>query len=138
MDGCILDASVTLSCLLGENSPYALRVLEEYLENQKIVFVPPLWHLEIRNILFLKEKRGFITSEYVDTALTFFDTYNISTDHGTTNGMSLSAINKLVRMYGLTTYDASYIELALRLNLPIATLDVQMIEVARELGCFLE
>ena len=50
------------------------------------------------------------------------------------NRTELETIDQLVDEYGLTSYDATYVELALRLGLPLATLDRQMIDVAKNLG----
>ena len=47
---------------------------------------------------------------------------------------SLDDILNLARRYGLSSYDASYLELALRENLPLATLDEDLIKSAEKAG----
>ena len=47
---------------------------------------------------------------------------------------SLDDILNLARRYGLSSYDASYLELALRENLPLATLDEDLIKSAEKVG----
>jgi predicted nucleic acid-binding protein len=54
----VLDASVALALLLNEEHPYAERILEEYLSAECVAHVPYIWHMEIRNILLLKERKG--------------------------------------------------------------------------------
>lgn len=51
-----------------------------------------------------------------------------------TQGDTMKAVCELADNYGLTTYDACYLELSVRRDLPIATLDKNMHNVAIELG----
>ena len=51
-----------------------------------------------------------------------------------TDERALREILALARKEGLTTYDATYLELSLRLNLPLATKDAPLASTARQLG----
>ena len=45
---------------------------------------------------------------------------------------SVAEVAKIAKLYGLTVYDASYLELAIRKNFSLATLDKQLIIAARK------
>lgn len=134
----VLDASVTLALLLNEKHVYAEKILDEYLSLECIAHVPYLWHLEIRNILLLKEKKGVFQDGYMEKSLQILDKFIIRTDQPGDLYKTMIVIESICRQYGLTTYDAGYIELALRIGAPIVTLDQDMIQAARDLSCFLE
>ena len=51
-----------------------------------------------------------------------------------TDAFALGATLVLGRQEGLAAYDAAYLELALRLGLPLATLDTRLAEAARKCG----
>jgi predicted nucleic acid-binding protein len=46
----------------------------------------------------------------------------------------LTDVHRLAVAYRLTSYDASYLELALRKNLPLATLDDELIAASKACG----
>ena len=52
----VLDANVVISFLLQEGSAYADGIFQKHLARGATAHVPSLWHLEIRNVLFLKER----------------------------------------------------------------------------------
>ena len=56
MQAFVLDANVVIGFLLNEGSAYADRVFQKHLALGATAHVPSLWHLEIRNVLFLKER----------------------------------------------------------------------------------
>jgi predicted nucleic acid-binding protein len=130
----VLDCSVTMAwCFADEASDYADKVLD-CLETQT-VYVPRLWHLEVLNILLVAERRGRITqaesSEFLDT----LKQLDIQTDALSTHINSPDAL-ELGREYLLSAYDAAYVALAVRENLPVATMDKKMQEIARQLGLY--
>jgi predicted nucleic acid-binding protein len=129
----VIDASIVLAAFLEEQSEYANKIVYEVIPNS-LVFVPSLWHLEIRNVLILKEKKGKIPPGFTSKIIDTFMSYMVVTDMQVTEQQSLMSIDAMIRDYTITPYDATYIELALRLGIPLATLDREMVHVAQELG----
>lgn len=81
--------------------------------------VPAIWWYEIRNVLVMGERRGRIepeSSRAVLAALTELNPVRDFEHHDAT-------IMDVARSYGLSVYDAAYVEVARRLALPLATLD---------------
>ena len=95
------------------------------------VFAAPilLW-AEIRNILIVAERRGRISREQVDQAIETIDELGIVLDRA----FSSAAVLGLCRRHGLTAYDALYLDLTLRENAELATLDAALARAAREEG----
>jgi predicted nucleic acid-binding protein len=124
----VVDASAALSAIMRETGPTAIRLTAE-LEREEWL-APALWWFEIRNGLIVNERRGR-NSERL-TAAALFELAQIDTAiDALPEGDSLMA---LARKHRLTVYDASYLELAMRRHLPLATLDVELIAAARAEG----
>ena len=96
-------------------------------------WVPAIWRLEIGNGLRTGMRRGRIDASYRDQALATLALYDIKEDPETWQhswGMTL----RVADQFGLTPYDAAYVELAQRRALPVAALDRQIRDAARALG----
>lgn len=118
MTALVVDASVATAWLLeDEDEPDAIAILDILREREALV--PQLWHVEIRNALLLAERRGRITPSQTAERLSDLKTLLIHTDQEP----DFDAAITLARIHNLTFYDATYLELALRLDLPLATLD---------------
>ena len=113
-----MDASVVLNWLIDEDLKPLAVFISTHLE-QYVLFVPPIWHLEVRNGVLLAERRGRITAAGADQRLGFIRELTTNTDEFS----DLEAAFALARAHGLSFYDATYLELALRLHAPLATLD---------------
>ncbi len=128
----ILDCSVAISwCLVDENNDYANTILTIMPDCE--VYVPSIWSLEIANTLLVAERRNRITPEQSELAIALLQSLLIHIDEAT-NTHALSSTLVLGRQQGLAAYDAAYLELALRLKLPIATLDTRLAEAATHCG----
>jgi predicted nucleic acid-binding protein len=92
---------------------------------------PGLWHLEVANVLLQAEKRG--TAGDVGMRLELIAELPIATDTETT-ARAWREIRVLARAEGLTTYDATYLELAIRRGLPLQTKDEALIAAAERSG----
>ena len=92
--------------------------------------VPALWHLEVLNGLQVAGRRSRITLAYRDASLHDLLPLVIAIDPGT-NRQAWSATLRLCDRFGLTPYDAAYLELAQRRQLPLATLDGELIRAAQ-------
>lgn len=95
--------------------------------------VPSLWHLEIRNVLFMKERAKKLAAGEAHQALAALAGLTILTDAHTTAPSTLMHLERLMLRHGLTAYDATYLELAYRLDVPIATQDKEIIAAAKAL-----
>ncbi len=131
----VLDCSVAISwCLVDENDNYANEVLK-LMSNAK-AFVPGIWSLEIANTVLVAERRNRLTKNQSDLAIILLQSLNISVDNLTAK-QALNTTLKLGRKYGLASYDAAYLELAIRLGLPLATLDIKLSQAAQSCGVIL-
>jgi predicted nucleic acid-binding protein len=83
---------------------------------------PGVWPLEIANVLLRAERAKRITSDERRRALATLAALPIHIDADTAVQAWDRTLN-LAEAQGLTLYDASYLELALRLSLPLASLD---------------
>jgi predicted nucleic acid-binding protein len=128
----VLDSSAALAWFLpGEATP-AIEALLDDVGDQGAV-VPGLWPLEIANLLWLSEKRGRITLAERTQALTILGEMPIQVDDRTA-ALAFGATSALAAGRGLTVYDACYLELALRLGLPLASLDRDLHKAAAAAG----
>ena len=96
-------------------------------------FVPGLWHLEVGNVLLQAEKRGRITTGDVTARLALIAELPIVIDHETTT-RAWREILALARAEALTIYDTTYLELAVRRRLPLATKDGALLGAAKRFG----
>lgn len=95
--------------------------------------VPGLWHLEVAYVLLQAEKRGRITTADLTMRLDLIAELPIATENEAT-ARAWREILALARMQGLTTYDATYLELAIRRGLPLVTRDEALIAAAERTG----
>ena len=132
MSGLVIDSSAALTwCFEDEASPRS-DVLFEQVRDQGAV-VPGLWHLEVANVLLQAERRGRIAAADVSTRLDLIAELPIATDNETT-ARAWREILAVARAEGLTIYDATYLELAIRRGLPLLTKDEALIAAAARTG----
>jgi predicted nucleic acid-binding protein len=129
----VLDASITVAwCFEDETTPLSERVLD-LLSAGSEAFVPALWPLEVANALLVAERRQRTSVAHATTLLQRIATLPISVE-AIEPLRAFDQILSLARQARLTEYDAAYAELALRRNLPLASLDDKLVEAARSLG----
>lgn len=126
-----------MSWLLGNAKPadrvLALRVLESLKETATTAEVPVTWALEVANVIARGETTQLLTEAQSEAFLEMLAAAPINADHSTFSS-ALSDTLHLARRYRLSSYDASYLELALRRALPLATLDADLNKAARKAG----
>ncbi|MDR1916744.1 MAG: type II toxin-antitoxin system VapC family toxin [Synergistaceae bacterium] len=121
----VVDASVVLAWFNPlEQSDYADKILGCL--NREAAIAPPLCALEVNNVLRGLEKKGALSKLEAEQALQSIANLPIALD-GTPHGFQMPLVSSLAREYDLTIYDACYLELAMRLNLPLSTLDKQLL-----------
>ena len=118
MSELVVDASIAAAWFLkDEEDPRAYAALENVLSDRG--FVTQHWRFEVCNALLRAERRGRATANEVGTHLLRLSELPINTD----TELDLDATFALARMHGLSFYDAAYLELAKRYQIPLATLD---------------
>ena len=121
----VLDASVTAALFLPDESHPIADLILHRLESDE-AYVPQLWHLEIRNVLLVAERRGRVAQGEATQHLNSLATLPIQTD----TAPDLEGAYGLARVHGLTIYDAMYLELAMRKHVALATLDYRLAAAA--------
>lgn len=131
MTGFVLDASVAVAwCFDDESTPAAWALLDRL--RSAPAHVPALWELEVGNILIGAERRRRITQARAAEFLGILGELDIRVDPEMP-GRAFRDVLPLAREQRLTTYDATYLELAMRLGLPLATKDTALIGAAKVL-----
>ena len=95
--------------------------------------MPGVWPLEVANGLLIAERRGRLNAAGIAHAHTLLSTLPISVEEPTLD-VSLGPVLELARQERLTTYDASYLLLAMREGIPLATLDDGLRTAAGRVG----
>lgn len=133
----VLDASVTLNWLLADGKPqanaYSQRVLNALIRDDRQAVVPMTWALEISNVLAKSEARNLLTEAQSEAFLEMLAGLDIDVDSATF-AKALSDTLQLARRYHLSTYDASYLEVALREGMALASLDDDLRKAAKKAG----
>ena len=131
----VLDASVALAwCFEDESTSYTHRVLKRLWREE--AFVPPIWPFEVANALASALRARRMKPADAERFLALLETFPLGVEP---RGMTavFKKVLPLAREQGLSCYDASYLELALRLGLPLATLDRALQRAARRAGAAL-
>ncbi len=128
----VVDNSVVMAwCFEDEASEYADGVLE-CLESGEAV-VPAIWPLEVGNVLLVAERRRRLDKAGIVRFLELLGGLPISVEQESP-GRMLTELIALARDQGLSTYDASYLDLAMRSGLAIATQDRLLMKAAQKCG----
>ena len=133
----VLDASVASRWLSKDGSDsdraYANTILERLTLPNEQAYVPCHWSLEIANVAIRGERKGFIEWATVELFLQILEDINFQVDLEAST-RALTDLTDLARHFRLTPYDAAYLELALRLSAPLATLDNDLRRAAERAG----
>lgn len=128
----VLDASTTMAWCFDDESTAQVEAVFDRIQAMGAV-VPALWPVEIANSLLVAERRQRLTrtrvARFVQTLAALpirVDPVEVATVWG--------AVLDVGREYGLSAYDASYLELAIREGLPLAALDARLLDAARRAG----
>lgn len=128
--GLVVDCSVTLAWfLLDERNELAERILAHI--GQLELWAPPIWRYELANGLEVARRRGRLRSSHWHEAIREAGLAPVRIDPTLPGCPELA---ELAAREKLTTYDAAYLELALRRGLPLATLDADLAAAAERHG----
>lgn len=126
----VLDCSVTMTwCFEDETSPYTEAVLTSLKRTKALV--PFVWGLEVTNVLLMAEKSKRLHEANI---LHFLKLLNLLSIEINENPISMEDLIFLGKLHQLTSYDATYLHLALNHGLPIATLDKKLKLAANQAG----
>jgi predicted nucleic acid-binding protein len=127
----IIDCSVSASWFLkDESNEEANKVLAMLMDHEMVV--PSLWPIEMANVLVIAERKKRITAADAARVVELFLSLPIEVDLG--GLQNLRVLQLLALEYGLTVYDACYLELAQRKGLPLASLDQTLNKAAEKCG----
>lgn len=133
MTSFVMDNSIAMRWLLASekksDQAYAEAVLESLVDVDATV--PNLWHLEAANVLVTAERRGELETGDVERFIAQLESLPIQVDPMTAH-QAFSRTLSLSKAYKLSSYDAAYLELAIREGLPIATLDKDLLKAAKK------
>ena len=131
MSAVVIDGSAALALVLtdeaGEGSAVAI------FSRSTTVFAPAHWGLEVANGILMAERRKRITAADAAAALNFIRHLPVAVDEETT-ARSWAETSGLARRYDLTSYDAAYLELAMRRRAALATFDQALRKAAVSAG----
>lgn len=128
----VLDGSATLAWFYPGETTVALSELFDRVVARG-AFVPELWKIEVASSLTLGIRRRRITIEDREEALSDLYSLSITVDRHTGKHVWHETL-AIADKHSLTVYDATYLELALRLSLPLATLDEDLRNAAQHEG----
>ncbi len=131
----VLDNSVVMRWLLESNKAADQKYAESVLKSLATAeaLVPNLWHLEAANVLFNAEKREDMNLAEIEHFISQLENLPINVDL-LTSQQALKRTLVLSREYNISSYDASYLELAIREGLPLSTLDKNLTKAAKKAG----
>jgi predicted nucleic acid-binding protein len=126
----VLDCSFTMSWFFSDEADeHSIHVMTQLLAGK--AFVPTIWAFEVVNVLLVNEKRKRLKSSEPDWILEKLGQMPIFVDDFKVDKHKLLA---LAKNQGLSSYDAAYLDLAVRLRLPLATRDKILKKAAESIG----
>ena len=131
----VLDASMALAWRFKRLDPGEIALAESALRDIPILQaeVPAIWYAEVANAVLRGERQGMISPSETAYFLNELSQADIVADEKSPRA-SLSGAVTLARTYGLTAYDATYLELAIRDGAQLATFDRKLADAARAAG----
>jgi predicted nucleic acid-binding protein len=129
---CVIDVSF-VGCwfLEDESSAESYSVLSAYEEGHVCIHVPQLWNYEILNFLRNSCRRKRLAVEALEASATFLNRLKFNF-HEQSSAVCRHRILSFATEFNLTAYDAAYLELADRLQIPLLTLDTDLENAAKK------
>jgi len=126
----VLDASAALGWILDRPVPSLSTRARSLIAAGATPVVPALWLQEVSNAIVIAERRGRLTAGQVRTLAADLEDF-LQVAEVDSLRLRPSILIDIAQQTHLTAYDATYLDLALRRRLPLATLDDQLREAAR-------
>ncbi len=128
----VLDCSVAMAwCFEDQSDGYADAVLDRLAEGTAVV--PALWPFDVTNVVLVAERRGRLKVADSSRFLELLSALPIEVD-GETHRYATGPILSLGRAHDLSSYDAAYLELAMREDIPLASRDPALKLAAESCG----
>ena len=128
----VLDCSVTMAWVFADEATQETERLRDSLVGGRAI-VPALWPIEVGDVLRVATRRGRIARDEWARIRDNLDALPIEIDPVATSIVWHSAL-ELAQEHGLPVYSAMYLELAVRMRLPLATLDLALVSAALDVG----
>lgn len=128
----VVDGSIAMAWLFHDEATPKTTALLNRLATETAL-VPDWWFIEITNVLALAERKGRITPAQSDAFIADLSKLGIERDDEAP-ARAFTHLLGLCRRHRLTSYDAIYLDLAVRRSLPLATLDDDLRKTAKQLG----
>ena len=128
----VVDCSVAMAWLFNDEATPKTAALLNRLATETAL-VPAWWFIEITNVLAMAERRERITATQSDAFIADLGKLGIERDDEAPD-RAFTHLLSLCRLHRLTSYDAIYLDLAVRRNMPLATLDDALRKTAKKLG----
>lgn len=132
-DACVVDASVALAWIHPSQATVETDNLLAQIGNGAQIVVPPIWFLEVANALLILERRKKLTKKQRADALRLLSALKISMDEDASRFV-FTTTSGLATQHNLSVYDASYLDLAVRRKLPLASRDEPLRQAAKRAG----
>lgn len=132
-DGFVVDASIGVAWAVHSQASTATDDLLDQVAAGMLLIVPTLWTFEVANSLLALMRRGKILAQDRDRALAALSQLPIMIDDGGPH-RAFGTISQLAAEHGLSVYDAAYLELAVRRNVPLASRDQSLCKAAHQGG----
>src|SRR5215470_8342567 len=133
--GFVVDCSIAMAWLFNDEATPKTAALLNRLATETAL-VPAWWFIEITNVLAMAERKGRIKTTESDAFIADLGKLGIERDDEAPD-RAFTHLLALCRTQGLTSYDAIYLDLSVRRNLPLATLDRDLRKSAGALGVHL-
>lgn len=132
MKSFVIDNSIVMSWFFEEeHNKKSQEVLDQLSSNQACV--PSLWPYELANALFVAEKTKGIKEADSTAFINDLKTLPIVIENNNFEGITKDILS-ISREHRITVYDACYVELALRKDLPLASFDKDVLAVCEKIG----
>ena len=126
----VVDASVTMAWCFEDDATEATEAVLDRLRSERAL-VPAIWPLEVANVLLVAHRRSRVNEAQIGRFVHLLAQLPIDVDETSADVASLVALG---RTHELSSYDASYLLLAERAGLPLATLDDRLAKAAARAG----
>ena len=124
----VVDCSFIMSSVLpDENQEKIEEIYYHISQNVYKVYVPAIFYLECGNVLVSSLRRNRITEEQYLDYVNLLSMLPVNTDKFCASSESLYTVGNLAKKYNLSSYDASYLDVAIRMEALVATLDKNLI-----------
>ncbi len=119
----VLDASIALTWCFPDEEAQKAKAISARIATGERALVSAFWRYEILNALLVGERRKRLTPELIRAFIADLDRLPIDVDDRATASIVFDTTQSLCRRHGLTAYDAAYLEIALREDCALATVD---------------